>query len=164
MDLTDYKILSILQKKARVPNVDVARQVEMAPSAVLERIKKLEARGIIDGYEVKLNPLHFNQAMVVFLRIKPEKPSEMADTCQKLSRIEQIQEVHHLAGEDCILVKLRTTDTGTLQQILQERIFPIDNVEQVHTMISLSTEKETGKIVLPEKPYNVNDAQHENDA
>ena len=164
MDFTDYKILSILQKKARIPNVDVARQVEMAPSAVLERIKKLEARGIIDGYEVKLNPLHFKQAMVVFLRIKPDTPAGIGDICGKLCRIEQAQEVHHLAGEDCILVKLRTADTGTLQQILQERIFPIDNVEQVHTMISLSTEKETGKIVLPEKPYNVNDTLHQNDA
>lgn len=153
MDLTDYKILHILQKKARIPNVDVARQVEMAPSAVLERIKKLEARGIIDGYEVKLNPAHFNQSLVVFLRIKPENPSELPDTCQKLSRIEQVQEVHHLAGEDCILVKLRTADPETLGRILQKKIFSIDNIGQVHTMISLSTEKETGKIVLPEKPH-----------
>lgn len=153
MDHTDYKILNILQRKARIPNVDVARQVEMAPSAVLERIKKLEARGIIDGYEVKLNPVHFNQAMVAFLRIKPENPSEMADTCQKLSRIEQIQEVHHLAGEDCIFVKLRAADTAELDRILQQRIFPIHNVGKVHTMICLSTAKETGKIVLPEKPY-----------
>ena len=43
MDTTDYKILKILQNKARIPNVEVARQIKMAPSAVLERIKKLEA-------------------------------------------------------------------------------------------------------------------------
>ncbi|MFO7753263.1 MAG: Lrp/AsnC family transcriptional regulator [Desulfobacteraceae bacterium] len=154
MDQTDYKILNILQKKARIPNVDVARQVEMAPSAVFERIKKLEARGIIDGYEVKLNPLHFNQSMVAFLNIRVKKPSAVTDTCQKLSRIEQVQEVHHLAGEDCILVKLRTSDTENLERILQNSVFPIENINEVKTMISLSTHKETGKIVLPEKPHN----------
>ncbi|MCK5100520.1 MAG: winged helix-turn-helix transcriptional regulator, partial [Desulfobacteraceae bacterium] len=54
MDDIDYKILQILQKKARIPNVDVARKIGMAPSAILGRIKKLEDRGIIDGYEVRL--------------------------------------------------------------------------------------------------------------
>ena len=48
MDETDFKILKILQKKARVPNVEVAREIGLAPSAILERIIKLEARGLID--------------------------------------------------------------------------------------------------------------------
>ena len=51
IDDTSLKILQILQKKARIPNVEVARQVGLAPSAVLERIRKLEKQGIIDGYE-----------------------------------------------------------------------------------------------------------------
>ena len=52
LDDVGLKILKILQKKARIPNVEVARQVKMAPSAVLERIRKLERQGYIDGYEV----------------------------------------------------------------------------------------------------------------
>ncbi|MCP4719899.1 MAG: winged helix-turn-helix transcriptional regulator, partial [Desulfobacteraceae bacterium] len=64
MDKTDLQILQILQKKARIPNVEVARTIGMAPSAVLERIKKLEARGIIEGYEVRLNPEMFNCTMI----------------------------------------------------------------------------------------------------
>ena len=56
IDETGLKILKILQEKARIPNVEVARQVNMAPSAVLERIRKLEKQGFIDGYEVRLNP------------------------------------------------------------------------------------------------------------
>lgn len=56
IDEIDHQILEILQKKARVPNAEVARQVGMAPSAVLERIRKLEERGFIEGYEVRLNP------------------------------------------------------------------------------------------------------------
>ena len=56
LDEISLNILKILQEKARIPNIEVARQVEMAPSAVLERIRKMERQGIIDGYEVRLNP------------------------------------------------------------------------------------------------------------
>ena len=59
IDEINLNILKILQEKARIPNVDVARQVGLAPSAVLERIRKLEKLKIIDGYEVRLNPKFF---------------------------------------------------------------------------------------------------------
>ena len=60
IDDISLKILKILQEKARIPNVEVARQVGMAPSAVLERIRKLEKQGIIEGYEVRINPEYFD--------------------------------------------------------------------------------------------------------
>ena len=56
IDEISLKIIKILQNKARIPNVEVAREVGMAPSAVLERIRKMEKQGFIDGYEVRLNP------------------------------------------------------------------------------------------------------------
>jgi Lrp/AsnC family leucine-responsive transcriptional regulator len=61
IDDVSLRILKILQKKARIPNVEVARQVGMVPSAVLERIRKLEKLGFIDGYEVRLNPERFGK-------------------------------------------------------------------------------------------------------
>jgi len=67
IDEISLQIIRILQKKARIPNVEVARKVGMAPSAVLERIRKLEKLGIIDGYEVRLNPAHFGREMVAFV-------------------------------------------------------------------------------------------------
>jgi len=106
MDNIDLQILKILQKKARVPNVEVARSIGMAPSAVLERIKKLEAQGVIEGYEVRLNPCLFNGSMIVFIQIKVAFPGQLIKTGERLSKIEQIQEVHFLAGEDCLMVKL----------------------------------------------------------
>ncbi len=75
MDKTDLQILEILQKKARIPNVEVARTIGMAPSAVLERIKKLEASGVIQGYEVRLNPDMFQCAMVAFVEVIVADPA-----------------------------------------------------------------------------------------
>jgi Lrp/AsnC family leucine-responsive transcriptional regulator len=73
IDAVGLKILKILQEKARIPNVEVARQVGMAPSAVLERIRKLEKQGFIDGYEVRLNPKRFAKSLVAFVRVKINK-------------------------------------------------------------------------------------------
>jgi len=150
MDNTDLQILQILQKKARIPNVEVARSIEMAPSAVLERIKKLEAQGIIEGYEVRLNPDMFNCAMIAFIQIKLTTQARLIETGKLLSKIEQIQEVHHLAGEDCLMVKLRVSSNTELETILSTRIANLDVVKETKTLIALSTYKESAKIMLPE--------------
>ncbi len=78
IDDISFKILSILQEKARIPNVEVARQVGMAPSAVLERIRKLEKQGIIDGYEVRLNSESFGRSLVSFVFVSTESREETA--------------------------------------------------------------------------------------
>ncbi len=150
MDNTDLQILKILQKKARVPNVEVARKIGMAPSAVLERIKKLEALGVIEGYEVRLNPNMFNGSMIAFIQIKVTMTAQLIKTGERLSKIEQIQEVHFLAGEDCLLVKLRVADNSELETILRTQIANLDIVKETKTFIALSTFKESAKIMLPE--------------
>jgi len=148
MDKTDLHILQILQKKARIPNVEVARTIGMAPSAVLERIKKLEASGIIQGYEVRLNPEMFTCAMVAFVHIQVSDPACFDQTGNTLAAIDQVQEVHYLAGRDCLMAKLRVADNKELAHILQTRINSIDAVVSTRTHIVLSTFKESAKIML----------------
>ncbi|MDH3886768.1 MAG: Lrp/AsnC family transcriptional regulator, partial [Desulfobacterales bacterium] len=114
IDAISLKILKILQKKARIPNVEVARQVGMAPSAVLERIRKLEKQGFIDGYEVRLNPKRFAKSLVAFVRVKIQKPGDEKKMGARLARIAEVQEVHYVAGEDAFLVKVRAADTEDL--------------------------------------------------
>ncbi len=154
MDSIDYQILKILQKKARIPNVEVARTIGMAPSAVLERIKKLEARGIIQGYEVRLNPNQFNCTMVAFVQTKLDNPSNLKQTGQKIAQIDQVQEVHYVAGEDALLVKLRIADNTELETILRTRITALDAVTDTKTLIALATYKESAKILLQNPPEN----------
>ena len=71
IDDVSLEILRILQDKARIPNVEVSRQIGLAPSAVLERIRKMEKQGIIDGYEVRLNPERFGRSLVGFILVAP---------------------------------------------------------------------------------------------
>lgn len=146
IDDIDLHILEILQEKARIPNAEVARQIGMAPSAVLERIRKLEERGIIEGYEVRLNPAHFNQGLSAFVFVEADGAS--AGTAEALAVIASVQEVHQVVGPDGFLVKLRTADHAALSRILRQQIQQIPGVKSTRTQIVLETAKETRRIDL----------------
>ena len=89
IDAVSLKILKILQEKARIPNVEVARRVGMAPSAVLERIRKLEKQGYIDGYEVRLNPQRFRRGMVGFIHLAADSGADETHLVAKLAAIDK---------------------------------------------------------------------------
>jgi Lrp/AsnC family leucine-responsive transcriptional regulator len=148
LDTIGLEILNILQKKARIPNIEVSRQVGLAPSAVLERIRKMEKQGIIDGYEVRLNPERFNRSQVAFVHIKTN-PAMCDQVGNQLSLIPEVQEVHFVSGNDCYLIKVRSADTTTLGQLLQEKITTIEGVLSTSTETVLTTVKETSQIPLP---------------
>jgi len=149
LDAISLEILNILQEKARIPNVEVSRQVGLAPSAVLERIRKMEKQGVIDGYEVRLNPERFNCGQVAFVHIRTN-----AALCDQvglqLARIPEIQEIHFVSGSDCFLIKIRSSDTTSLGQLLQEKITVIEGVLSTSTETVLSTVKETSRIPIPQ--------------
>lgn len=152
IDDISLKILNILQEKARIPNVEVARQVGLAPSAVLERIRKLEKQGIIDGYEVRLNPKQFAKSLVAFINVKIKQLGDEIKIGESLSLIPEVQEVHFVAGEDSFLIKVRVADTEELGRLIRDKIAPLKYVQSTQTGIVLSTYKETAKIPIDKLP------------
>ena len=148
LDDISLKILKILQQKARIPNVEVARQVGMAPSAVLERIRKLEKQGFIDGYEVRLNPKRFSRSLVAFVIVSTHKVTDEKHAGKKLSAIPGVQEVHYIAGKDAFLIKVRVLDNEELGRFIRDKISSIKAVKSTRTSIVLSTYKETARIPI----------------
>jgi Lrp/AsnC family leucine-responsive transcriptional regulator len=151
IDEISLKILKILQKKARIPNVEVARQVGMAPSAVLERIRKLEKQGYIDGYEVRLNPQRFRRGMVGFVHLVLEAGADENSLADKLADIDEIQEIHFIAGEDGYLIKVRVAGTEELDKLVREQLRSIAGVRATRTSIVLATIKETARITIDDQ-------------
>jgi Lrp/AsnC family leucine-responsive transcriptional regulator len=148
MDEISFKILKILQEKARVPNIEVARQVGMAPSGVLERVRKLEKQGIIDGYEVRLNPIRFDRGLVAFVFIRLQANCDQSSLGRSLAAIADVQEVHYVSGEDGFMVKVRVADTVQLERVRREKIAALPQVRSTRTVIALHTYKETARIPL----------------
>jgi Lrp/AsnC family leucine-responsive transcriptional regulator len=143
IDDTDRQILDILQKDARISNAEVARRVGMAPSAVFERIRKLEERGVITGYTARLDPHALGLGLLAFVLVRSDEKLGAPETEARLAEIPEAQEVHHIAGEDCFLVKVRTPNTESLGRLLRERFGAIPTVRSTKTTIVLQTIKET---------------------
>jgi Lrp/AsnC family leucine-responsive transcriptional regulator len=143
IDEIDRKILSILQTSARTSNADIARQIGMVPSAILDRIRKLETRGIVRGYEARLDPQALGLGLLAFIFIRGEERVGEIETGQQLAQIPEVQEVHHVAGEDCYLVKVRVENTEALGRLLREKFGAIHTVRSSRTTIVLNSLKET---------------------
>jgi Lrp/AsnC family transcriptional regulator, leucine-responsive regulatory protein len=145
IDATDLHILKILQEKARISNAEISRQVGMAPSAILERIRKLEQQGIIEGYEVRVNPRCVGLGMIAYVRI--EAGNDSPSLGQALAAIPAVQEVHQVAGTDGYLVKIRVADLAALGRVLSQDL-RLPGVRATRTDVVLSTLKETLNVPL----------------
>jgi Lrp/AsnC family leucine-responsive transcriptional regulator len=148
IDDIDRAILTILQENARTSNAEIARQVGLAPSAIFQRIRKLEDSGIIQGYSAYLNPRALGFGLVAYVMIQTGEHAHAVDTTARLSAIPEVQEVHRVVGEDCFFVKVRVRDTDALGQLLDEHIQRIPSVASTRTTIVLRTGKESAKLPL----------------
>jgi len=144
----DKKILNILQKNSRTPNVEIARQVGLAQSATLERIRKLEERGVIKGYGIQLDGQSVGLGLLAFIFIRTEEMCGEEKVTRQLANLPEVLELHHVAGEDCFLVKVRTSNTETLGRLLREKFGTIKGVRATRTTIVLNTSKETTALPL----------------
>lgn len=149
IDLIDTKILNILQENARTSNAEIARQVGLAPSAVFERIRKLEDRRIIRGYRADIDPKVLGLAQLAFTFVRSNDRPGGVETGEKLAEIPEILEVHHVAGEDCFLVKARARDSEAVGRLLRERLGSIATIASTRTTMVLETVKETATLPLP---------------
>jgi Lrp/AsnC family leucine-responsive transcriptional regulator len=148
MDGTDLEILGILQSNARTPNVEIARRVGIVPSAVLERIRKLERRNLIRAYQARLDPVLLGQGLTAFVLVRADERYGSLKTGALLAKIPEIQEVHSISGEDCYLIKIRAADPKELSRVLRERLGPIKSVRSTKTTIVMETHKESSALFL----------------
>jgi len=147
-DDTDLEILNILQQNARTSNAEIARRLGMAPSAILERVRKLEARGLVRGYEARIDPEAIGLPLLAFVFVRLDAPASETDLGERLARIAGVQEVHHIAGEDCVLVKIRTADAKSLGRLLRDDIGGLGSL-RTRTTIVLETLHETARLPIP---------------
>jgi Lrp/AsnC family leucine-responsive transcriptional regulator len=148
VDHLDVRILEILQANARETQADIARDVGLAPSAVLERVRKLEARGVIRGYSALVDPRAVALPLLAFVAVRSDEVGAEDRVAHALAEIPEVLEVHHVAGEDCYLVKVRARDAEDLGVLLRTRFGRIPGVRSTRTTIVLETMKETPRLHL----------------
>jgi Lrp/AsnC family transcriptional regulator, leucine-responsive regulatory protein len=122
----------------------------MAPSATLERLRKLEERGVIRGYEARLDSKKLGLGLTAFIYIRANDRIAEQDTGERLRQHPNVLEVHHIAGEDCYLVKVCAADTDDLGRMLRAEFSAMPGVVSTRTTIVLGTLKESSRVPVPE--------------
>jgi Lrp/AsnC family transcriptional regulator, leucine-responsive regulatory protein len=148
LDPINRKLLALLRRDARLKYADLGKEANLSPPAVFERVKKLEKSGVIRRYTVDLDPDPLELGLCAFIQIRISPgPLNCHDIARALEPYPEIQEAHSIAGEDCVLAKVRTANTAALDALLQ-KIRAIQGVERTQTTVVLSTQFERG--VTPE--------------
>jgi len=142
----DRKILNIIQQDARIANAEIARQVGLAPSAVLERVKKLEERGVIRGYAAEIDPAQVDFGLTAFVAVRINECC--SETDKYLMEIPEVLEVHDVAGEYSYFLKVRVKNTEELSILLRQKLTNVPNVAATKTTVVLQTIKETTALPL----------------
>ncbi|WP_066502195.1 Lrp/AsnC family transcriptional regulator [Abyssisolibacter fermentans] len=119
MDITDSKIIEILQNDGRISMKDLGKLVSLSPPAVAERVKKLEDVGIIEGYRAIINPVKLNKNITAFISLNM-KEGRYEQFLEYAKNKKSIIECHHVTGGDCLNLKVLVKDIQELEQLIDE--------------------------------------------
>ena len=137
MEETDRKILALLAGDGRMSFTDLGRATGLSTSAVHQRVKRLESRGLITGYTATLDYDRVGLPLTAFISIRPIDPSQPDDSPERLRGIEEIESCWSVAGDESYILKVRVGTPIDLEELLA-RIRAAANVA-TRTTIVLST-------------------------
>jgi Lrp/AsnC family transcriptional regulator, leucine-responsive regulatory protein len=137
VDQTNRKILALLAADGRLSFTELAKQTGLSVSAVQQRVRRLEERGVIRGYGAIIDPEHAGLPLTAFVSIKPFDPAAPDDAPGRLAHLNSIEACHSVAGDENYILKVRVASPAALEDLLQE-IRAAANVS-TRTTIVLST-------------------------
>ncbi|WP_082606224.1 Lrp/AsnC family transcriptional regulator [Nocardioides sp. Root190] len=137
VEVIDRQILELLSKDGRMSYTDLGRATGLSTSAVHQRVKRLEQRGLILGYGATVNYAEIGLPLTAFISIRPIDPSQPDDCPDRLVGMTEIESCWSVAGEESYMLKVRTTSPAEME-VLLGRIRSAANVS-TRTTIVLST-------------------------
>lgn len=142
LDAKDRRILQLVQRDGSLAQAEIAKKVGLSTAAVNERLRKLEASGVIRRWAALVTPAAVGAGVTAFVEIFMEHPRFEASFLKKVGSLDEVLECHHVTGEFSLLLKVRVADMESLQDLLLEQLGAHEGVRQTRTVIALSTVKE----------------------
>jgi Lrp/AsnC family leucine-responsive transcriptional regulator len=142
MDSADRRIVDLLQRNARTTQSEIAREVGLSQPAVADRIRKLEERGVLEGYVARASAAELGIDITAFIGVGIEHPKYFEGFTRKVKGLDEVLECHRVAGEDSYFLKVKTKNTRSLDRLLVEVLRTLPGVTRTHTTIVLATIKE----------------------
>lgn len=152
LDRIDRRILAELQRDGRIPFVELAERVGLSTSPCLERVRKLERGGWIEGYQARLSAGRLGAGLLVFVEISLDYTSGgkavFEDFRRAVTRWPEIQECHLVSGDFDYLLKIRIADMAAYRELLGEIVRDLPGVRDSRTLVAMETIKETAAIPI----------------
>ena len=142
-DDIDRKILDLLQKDDRLALADLSKAIGAPASTLNDRIKRLVAHGVIDGFHARLSPEALGLNLLAFIFVSWSDPKVEPIFLKKIHTVPTVLECHHVTGAWNYLMKVRVGTTRDLEKFLAETVKTVAGVERTETVIVLSSAKET---------------------
>ena len=137
MEELDRQIVQLLVSDGRMSYTDLGKATGLSTSAVHQRVRRLEQRGVIRGYAAVVDPEAVELPMTAFISVKPFDPSAPDDIAERLAGVPEIEACHSVAGDENYILKVRVTSPAALEDLLQQ-IRTIGGVS-TRTTVVLST-------------------------
>lgn len=150
MEEIDRQIVSLLLRDGRMSYTDLGKATGLSTSAVHQRVRRLEERGVIRGYTAVVDHEALGLPLTAFISIKPIDPSQPDDSPERLSKIREIESCYSVAGDENYILKVRVERPAALEELLA-RIRSSANVA-TRTIIVLSTPFENRPTFAEELP------------
>jgi len=151
LDRTDLRILREIQKNGRITVAELSRRVHLTKTPCAERLRRLEAAGVISGYFAKLNPavLEVAHLTMVQVQLRSTTSDELEAFNAAVARVPEIQSCHMIAGGYDYLLKVRTSSIESYRQVLGAVISRLPGVLQTHTYVVMETVKDEVTLAIP---------------
>src|SRR5579872_1713716 len=150
MDATDIKAVGRLQLAGRESWATLGVALGMTGPAAAERVRRLEADGVIRGYAALIDPQAVGASLTAFVAVTLERPGNRTAFLRRVARLAEVQECHHMAGDYDYLLKVRCTGTADLDRVLTDQLKSVQGVVSTRTTVVLRTLKESVVVPLPD--------------
>lgn len=152
LDRTDRRLLARLQQDGRTAVSQLAREVHLTVTPTLERVRRLEAEGYIEGYFARLSPARLGLGLLAYVEVSLDRttPDAFERFKQAMLAQDEVMDCHMVAGGFDYLLKVRVTDMESYRRFLGDRIASVRGVQQTHTYFAMEEVKSTHRIVVPE--------------
>jgi len=146
LDSIDYKLLDLLQRNARMTQLEMAAVVGLSQPAVAERMRKLEEGRIITGYAARVDGRKLGKDITAFIGVRIEHPRYHVGFGKKIMTVPDVLECHRITGPDSYLLKVVTEDTQSLDRLITDILRHIPGVTRTLTTVVTSSIKEGSHI------------------
>ena len=145
MDKIDKKILEILQRNAKITNAQLSKEIGLSPAPTLERVRKLESKGIISGYNAKLDmsKIGLGVSTFVMVTLKEQNKKNLVSFLDKIKDVNNVIECHHITGSADFILKVVSENIESYQELMLETVSEIEVTDSLQSMVILSTFKDS---------------------